>query len=526
MLRSVKSQIVLATSLIIILTLGATAYFVIDQKTKEINQDIFSKAVSFAELTHERIIDNYERNYKEHAYAHFDRELSDIYGLNQDITGVAIFSYKGEPLYRADKVKKELMSRYNKSAERIKSAYPSVKIKGSGRVVYIEKSNSGVRYTNYNGKAIDPVSNTEQIENVYYSFRDPNDSLRIYSIYYGVTYDALMDRIKETATNIIVLTLFGIAIALFIGGTVAGKITAPIKKLTEGAEEIGTGNLDVQIDVKSKSEVGMLAETFNHMTKDLKKSTAAMIEKEKISHELELAGEIQKELLPKEMPKIPGIDFAASLNAADEVGGDCYDFISIDDENLLFYIGDVTGHGVSAGLVSVINNALVPAFLDRYTSTNDLIIQLNRILKMKTRPNMFMTMVMASLNKNTKKITFTQAGHDPIVHYKATFQDTVELSVGGMALGMIPDLSNVVKTDSVELEVNDVLVFYTDGIPEAWQTETESYGMDRLKESIKKNSHLGTAKQIHDAILSDVYEFMGDYPQADDITLIVVKRNN
>lgn len=139
---------------------------------------------------------------------------------------------------------------------------------------------------------------------------------------------------------------------------------------------------------------------------------------------------------------------------------------------------------------------------------------------------MFMTMVMASWNKKTKKVTFTQAGHDPIVHYRASSKDVAELSVGGMALGMIPDLSKVVKPDSVALKKDDVLVLYTDGIPEAWQTETESYGMDRLKESINKNSTLKTAQQIHDAILKDVYDFMGEYPQADDITLIVVKCNN
>lgn len=526
MFRSVKSQIVFATSLIIILILSATAYFVIDQKTKEINQDIFSKAVSFAELTHERIVDNYETNYKNQAYAHFDRELSDIYSLNQDITGIAIFNYKGEPLYRSDQAKEELLSLSEDNTERIKSTYPSIKIKKSERIVYIEKIDNKVAYTNYNGKEVDPVLDTEQIYNVYYTFRDPNNSLRVYSIYYGVTYDALISRIQETATNIIIMMIFGIVISLFVGGMVAGKITAPIKKLTKGAKEIGTGNLDIQIDVKSKSEIGMLADTFNHMTKDLKVSTKAMVEKEKISRELELAGEIQAELLPKEMPKFPGIDVAASVKAADEVGGDCYDFIELDKDNLLFYIGDVTGHGVSAGLVSAINNALVPAFVDRYTSTKDLIVQLNRILKMKTRPNMFMTMVMASWNQKTKKVTFTQAGHDPIVHYKASSKDIAELSVGGMALGMIPDLSSVVKPDSIALKMDDVLVLYTDGIPEAWQTETESYGMDRLKESIKKNSALKTAQQIHDAILKDVYDFMGEYPQADDITLIVVKRNN
>ena len=93
-----------------------------------------------------------------------------------------------------------------------------------------------------------------------------------------------------------------------------------------------------------------------------------------------------------------------------------------------------------------------------------------------------------------------------------------------MALGMMPDVSKVVKTESINMEENDVAVLYTDGIPEAWKSEKENYGKDRFKESVIKNSQLATAQEIHDSIIKDVRAFMGDFPQADDITLIVVKR--
>src|SRR3989338_3206735 len=99
MLRSVKSQIVVATSAILLVILGATTYFVIDQKAKEINRDIFLKAVSFAELTHERVVANYERNYTQKAFAHFERDMAEIYSLNPDVVDVSIFNYRGETLY-------------------------------------------------------------------------------------------------------------------------------------------------------------------------------------------------------------------------------------------------------------------------------------------------------------------------------------------------------------------------------------------------------------------------------------------
>ena len=524
MFRSVKSQIVFATSLIIILILGATAYFVIDTKIKEVNNDIFVRATSFAELTHERVVTNYENNYEQDAFAHFDRELADIYSLNTDILGLAILDYAGNNLYIDPKIKAYHGNIDDEELERAQAVYPSVKTKKTERVVYLEKNEGGIRYANFNGADVDPIGNTEQIEDIFQPFRDSNNALRSYSIYYYVSYDSLTARIQKTATDILVVALFGIVIALFVGGIVAGRITSPIKKLTEGAEKIGAGNLKTRISVKSKSEIGKLADTFNKMAVDLEESTQAKIEKEKLTKELELAGEIQMELLPKDVPIIKNLDIAASLVSAESVGGDCYDFHPLDEENLLFYLGDVTGHGVPAGLVSAISNALVPAYLEHYTDTEELIVHLNKILKQKTRPNVFMTMVMAHWYVKENKLGFTQAGHDPLIHYKEKDKSVVELQSGGMALGMIPDLSAVVKTDHVILETNDVVVFYSDGIPEAWANEKDIYGMDRFKASIAKHSVNATAQQIHDALINDVRAFMGDYPQADDITLIVIKR--
>lgn len=525
MLRSVKSQIALATSLIILAILGATAYLVIDQKTREINQDIFSKAVSFAELTHERVVANYENNYTQSAFANFDREMADIYSLNEDVTGVAIYNYNGETLYKQDELVVQNGDLTIEAMERVQAIHPSVKTQESERVVYLDKSSGGLRYTNLNGQEVDPVSDKEQIENVIYPFRDQNNIGRSYSVEYGVTYDALLQRVKNTAIRIIIIAVAGLIIAIIMGYMVAHGITSPIRSLTEGAGKIGSGDLKTRIPIKSKSEVGMLASTFNKMAADLELSTLAMIEHEKTAKELELAAKIQRELLPTVLPQIENLDIAASLNAATEVGGDCYDFISINGgQKLLFYIADVTGHGVGAGLVSAINNALVPSLMDHYDNTVDIVRELNRILKMKTAPNIFVTSVMNIWDTGTGTLQFTQAGHDPIMHYRAVTDDVVELAHGGLALGMIDDLGPKLTTEHVQPAVGDVLVLYTDGIPEAWQSDEVSFGMDKLRETVKKYAKGKTAQEIHDGILADVRAFMGDFPQADDITLLIVKR--
>ncbi len=521
MLKSVKSQIVLGISMVIIAVLVASTYFIISQKTKEISLDIFSNAVSFAELTHERVISNYESNYIQKAFANFDREMADMKSLNEDIPAMSIFNYAGETLYKPESATLDKLS--EDDIERIQAIMPSVKTE-SGRIVYIDKIDGEIRYTNFNGRTVEPISATEHIKNIIYPFRDPNNPLRSFSVKYNVSYGALTDRIRETRNNMVVLALFGIVIALFIGDIIAGKITSPIKTLTEGAVKIGAGDLTTRIAVKSKSEIGKLANTFNQMAQDLEKSTQDLVEKEKMTRELELAGEIQKELLPTDLPKISNLDIAASLVSATEVGGDCYDFLPFDEDNMIFYIGDVTGHGVPAGLVSAINNAIVPAFMEQYKTTQELIVHLNHLLEQKTRPNVFMTMVMAHWNISTAKLGFTQAGHDPIFHYSASNKQVNEMSHGGMALGMTSDISAIVTTEYIDMQPGDVAVLYTDGIPEAWKSDTENYGMDRFKQSIAKNSLLPTAQEIHDGLIKDVRDFMGDYPQADDITLIVVRR--
>lgn len=518
MLRSVKSQIILATSLIIIVVLGAAAYLIIDQKTREINQDIYQKAVSFAELTHERVISNYESNYEQKAFAHFDREMADIYSLNEDITGLNILNYNGDKLY-VDPALEDVPV----DLERVQAIYPSVKTK-EGRVVYLEQADNGVRPTNLNGRDVSPIGNKEQIENVIYPFRDQNNISRSFSINYAVNYDQLFKRVQETAVRIIMIAAAGILIALIIGYIVAGGITSPIRSLTDGAAKIGRGDLKTRIPVTSKSEVGMLAETFNKMAVDLEVSTKAMIEQEKTAKELEIAGKIQQDLLPTTLPVIENLDIAASLNAAEAVGGDNYDFITMQNGNLLFYIADVTGHGMGAGLVSAINNALVPAMMDHFDNTKDMMINLNKIIKLKTAPNIFVTSVMAIWEKDKARLMYTQAGHDPIMHYQAKTDSVRELEHGGMALGMIADFRPLAKIEEVATEIGDVFVLYTDGIPEAWRSETETFGMDRLKESVTKHCKLTSAKDIHDAILKDVRAYMGSYPQADDITLLVVKR--
>jgi serine phosphatase RsbU (regulator of sigma subunit) len=296
-----------------------------------------------------------------------------------------------------------------------------------------------------------------------------------------------------------------------------------LKKLTEGAGILATGDFKHRVEVKTKDELSTLADAFNKMAQELEISTKALVYKERVAKELELAAKIQKDILPKTIPKVPGLDISAGLLPAEEIGGDSYDFLKLSDDELLMYLGDVTGHGVPSGIVVSVANALIYNFAN--TSTiKDLLVSVNRILKEKTSSNMFMTLVMLKWIASQGKLKYVSAGHEQMVHFHAAEKKVTLTPAGGIALGMLNDISKTLNENEVLMEKDDTLIIYSDGIPECWKNEKEMYGMARLKRAVSEYSDLPTAFALRNALLADVKEFAGKYKQMDDITLIVLKR--
>lgn len=517
-MRSLKLQFIIAISVLIVVILSVNAFFVIEGKKKELGLDIYKNAKSFAELTAEGVINNYELNYLSKSYVNFEREMVNFMSLNEDIETISITNYEGDVLYRPDSKEDLIVTEDLK--ERIQSNLPSVMTVKTKRLLYLDKDENGeTKFVNQNGEILMPLLDKEEIQNIIFPFSDNK-----HTIIYDVSYGNLDKRILQTTYSILILTLFGVIVGIFVAIIFSSSITGTLKVLTEGVKQFAKGKLDTRISVDTKNEIGTLASTFNQMAVDLEKSTQELVEKERMQQELDLASDIQKDLLPKTFPNYDGIDIHASVEPAEEVGGDVYDFVPLSEDRMILYVGDVTGHGVPSGIVSAISNALIEGFSDLYKETTDLVIKLNRVLKKKTRSNIFITMVVCVWDSTKKQFTYVSAGHEQIFIYNAKKKEVTLANSGGLALGMLEDISKVVKKEEIKISKDDVLLIYTDGIPEAWQTKTEMYGMDRFKESFKRHGTKATAKEIHDAILVDVREFMGDYKQMDDITLMVVKR--
>lgn len=512
---------VLGLSVLVIFLFSVTALLLIDEKQKELSADIYLKARSFSELSAPKIVDIYKNLFAEKSFVIFNREIKDIFRKDEDISAIKIYNFTGEVLYdsvseneRAYEGPVRLITDQDLQA-RTKAALPSYLL-SSGRNVYLKKDYEGTYASvNENEKKIPEIADTDIIKNIVF----PYDAK--YAVQFDLSYDNLKARVYRTTERIVLLLIFGVLLGLGFGLYFSSKITRPIEKLTAGALILAKGDFKTRVTVKTKDEVGILADTFNKMAQDLENSMKALVYKERVAKELEVAAQIQKQIIPTRIPEIPGLDIAASLLPAAEIGGDCYDFIKIDKDTHIFYISDVTGHGVSSGIVVSIANAIIYSYA-KNSSLKEILSNANRVLKEKTASNMFMTLLMMKYQNGS--LNYVSAGHPEMLHYYADEKKVVSEKGGGIALGMVPDISKMLEESSIRLNKDDCIILYSDGIPEALSVKGEQYGIQRFKRALNDQAELPTAEAIKNALLADVKQFMVGAEQADDITLLVVKQ--
>ena len=241
--------------------------------------------------------------------------------------------------------------------------------------------------------------------------------------------------------------------------------------------------------------------------------------------ELEIAREIQMNLMPRQAPQCTDYDIACFSEAAREVGGDYYDFIRPQHlkDTTFIIIGDVSGKGMGAALHMVKVQALLQNLAEKHSTPRDLLVALNQNLQAVLRSGSFLTAGIASLNGN-HSLKLCRAGHMPFLHFKQASGDCREILPAGLGLGL-PDngkFDSMLEQVEVKTETGDIVVFYTDGITEAMNMARQEYGEQRFKEIIQANRDL-SANQIKDAILRSLAKFRGSAPPHDDLTLIVMK---
>lgn len=300
-------------------------------------------------------------------------------------------------------------------------------------------------------------------------------------------------------------------------------IDRPMKKVFQEMKSLLAGRSYKKIFTTRIDEVGVLAHFFNEVTKNIERISVDVAEGRRMSKELSVGSDIQKKILPKEVAPVPGLGIFGSTRPASEVGGDSFDIIP-SGKNTFIYVGDVTGHGLPAGLIMVMVNTLIRTFTEIYQSGYDIIVNTNRILKQRIEPRRFMTCVLLRWNTDEQKLYYTGAGHEHILVYHKKDGSCEVRQTGGIALGMVPDVTRIVKEEQIMFEPGDYVVLYSDGIVEAKNIAGEMFGIKRLQDAITQYAGTSTPEQLFANISKDFALFVGDQVQEDDITLIALKR--
>ena len=308
-------------------------------------------------------------------------------------------------------------------------------------------------------------------------------------------------------------------ISLVVGSGVARFITRGAASLRTAAVAIGEGDFSARVQVPSEDELGELADSFNRMAAGLQEGQHAMIEREQMRRELELARRIQSRLLPPGPPSLPRLDVAAANAMSQQVGGDYYDFISLENGHVGFCIADVAGKGVAAALLmSSVKTALVSSAAVE-TAPHLLTGRVNRLLEQSIEPGRFVTFFLASLDPATMRLEYVNAGHPAPMLVRAA-GGVERLEMGGIILGI--DAAAKFEAGTVTMAPGDLLAMFTDGVTEAQGADEELFGDARI-ESVLHLNRERTAEEVLNALIEAVKSYEGARGPSDDLTAIVVK---
>lgn len=235
--------------------------------------------------------------------------------------------------------------------------------------------------------------------------------------------------------------------------------------------------------------------------------------------------EIQTALLPKDLPRLPGINIGGFTLPAKEIGGDYYDFIMPGaGEKLGIVIADVSGKGVAAGLVMAMIKTAIHAFSRQEISPKQILLCTDNILKDSVGGYKGATMLYLLWDAGNKTITYSSAGHEQILIYRASTGAIEAILSGGIMLGIQINIDSLLEEKKFVLAAGDKILLYTDGVTEAENQDGARFGLERLKESFKANSSK-QANELLEVIKNEVYSFAGARAQYDDITLVIIEKN-
>jgi sigma-B regulation protein RsbU (phosphoserine phosphatase) len=312
--------------------------------------------------------------------------------------------------------------------------------------------------------------------------------------------------------------------ALLIGWLLARSITRSVHALSLGTQRLRKGDFTAHIPVRTRDQLGELAESFNLMSRGLQELMLTQGEKERLEEELRIARQIQMSLLPRGSVDHPGLRIAALCLPATEVGGDYYDLLPLSATRLGVLVADVSGKGTSAALYMAELKGLVLSLSRIHESPARLLSEANRILAANLDSRSFVTMTYAVIDTQAGTLRYARAGHNPLLRFEAATGLVHTLLPPGLGLGLDrgPVFDRVLREEEVPLCPGDMFLFFTDGLSEAMNVRSELFGEQRLRDVVGQSEKL-SSEELKERILAEVRAFAAGAAQADDMTMVALK---
>jgi sigma-B regulation protein RsbU (phosphoserine phosphatase) len=308
-----------------------------------------------------------------------------------------------------------------------------------------------------------------------------------------------------------------LGIGIYLTGLVSKNLTIPFTEIIQALRWVRNGRFDKKIRVTTNDEIGYTGDVINEMTEGLK-------ERERLQHSLDIAMEVQQNLLPGQDPEIEGLDIAGTSIYCEETGGDYYDYLMTGEngqKKVCVVVGDVADHGIPSALLMT----TARAFLRQRTSRSgeldqvvaDVNLQLTRDVEDSGR---FMTLFICEVDRDNQVIQWVNAGHDPAMIFDRESGEFEELTGNALPLG-VSEMTTYQKFDK-KIKPDQIIMMGTDGIWEAQSPQGEMFGKERFKDIIRNNAGR-PAKEIIQAVIKEVDRFCHPLEKADDVTLVVTK---
>jgi serine phosphatase RsbU (regulator of sigma subunit) len=342
----------------------------------------------------------------------------------------------------------------------------------------------------------------------------------LFSYYFGKSAGEYFRILLTIIAGLAALLMAMYVIAALFAGVLIFSISRAVNRIEKGTRAVERGDFSYRIRMKRHNQLGAMAQSFDRMTESIGSLLASVTEKERLQSEIAIAASIQRNLLPKEGPTFSGVSFSAHFEPTTSIGGDYYDVFNLDKSRLAVAIGDVSGHGLSTGLVMAMVKAAITTLVEEGADETSLFHRLNELVFRSTERRAFMTLAFTIFDLDRRTIRHTNAGH--LYPYLLRRNESAPISIESPSFPLGVRANITTHTVDLELQEGDTIVYLSDGIVEAQDENGEPLGFDQLEALLAQHMN-ASPSDIRDNILDSVAQHSGTRPADDDRTVMIVK---